>query len=135
MAFTTSVLLLTLVMTNTVFAQEALPGEALYNWKLASESLWRAVAVDPLGTDLTISDRRINEFVAVSADEQRRTEVLLGYNRLLARFQDEHDEADRARIRHALRSQQDWLRREGLSIPELDKYFSGEISADNQPAP
>jgi hypothetical protein len=66
--------------------------------------------------------------MAVSDDEQRRTEVLLGYNRLLVRFQNEQDEDDRARIRTILRSQQDWLRRAGLSIPELDRCFSGAAS-------
>src|SRR6187551_3084174 len=98
MGLNISVLVFALLMTNTVFAQEALPGETLYNWKLASENLWRAVTVDPLGTDLKLSDRRVNEYVAVSADQQRRTEVLLGYNKLLVRFKDQQDGADRARI-------------------------------------
>ena len=112
-------------MTNTFFAQAALPGETLYNWKLASEKLWRAIAVDPLETDLQLSNRRIHEYVAVSADEKRRAEVLLGYNRLLVRFKDEQDENDRARIQSVLKTQHDSLHRIGLSIPELDSYFSG----------
>ena len=112
-------------MTSTVFAQEALPGESLYHWKLASESLWRAVAVDPLGTDLKLSDRRVSEYVAVASDEQRRMKVLLGYNRLLVRFRKEQDEADRARIFSVLKSQQNSLHQAGLSIPELDNFFSG----------
>ena len=137
MALNVSTLVVALVMTNLLFAQEALPGETLYDWKLASESLWRAMAVDPLGTDLMLSERRINEYVAVSADEQRRTQVLLGYNKLLVRFKDKHDEADRTRILSVLKSQQDSLHKMGLSIPELDNYFSGtavEVPV-NQPAP
>ena len=114
-----------MVMTSTVFAQDALPGESLYNWKLASETLWRAVAVDPLGTDLKLSDRRVSEYVAVSSDEQQRMKVLLGYNKLLVRFRNEQDEADRARILSVLKSQQNSLHQAGLSIPELDNYFSG----------
>jgi len=114
-----------LLMTSTAFAQDALPGESLYNWKLASETLWRAVTVDPLGTDLKLSDRRVSEFMAVSSDEQRRMKVLLGYNKLLVRFRNEQDEADRARILSVLKSQQDSLHQAGLSIPELDNYFSG----------
>ena len=133
LALNISVLAFALLMTNTVFAQEALPGETLYNWKLASENLWRAVAVDPLGTDLKLSDRRVNEYVAVSADQQRQTEVLLGYDKLLVRFKDQQDEADRARILSVLKSQQDSLHRVGLSIPELDRYFSGDTQG--QPAP
>jgi hypothetical protein len=132
LALNLSVVVIALLMANTVFAQEALPGETLYNWKLASERMWRAVAVDPLGTDLKISDRRINEYGAVSADEQRRMQVLLGYNKLLVRFKDEQNEADRARILTVLKSQQDSLHKVGLSIPELENYFSGTAS---QPAP
>ena len=123
-ALNVTVLVFALVMTNTYFAQKALPGETLYNWKLASEKLWRAVAVDPLDADLQLSNRRINEYVAVSADEQRRAQVLLGYNKLLVRFRDEADDSDRERILNVLKSQQVSLRRVGLSIPELDGYFS-----------
>ena len=120
-----ALVLFALAMTNTFFAQAALPGETLYNWKLASEKLWRAIAVDPLETDLQLSNRRIHEYVAVSADEKRRAEVLLGYNRLLVRFKDEQDQNDRARIQSVLKTQHDSLHRIGLSIPELDSYFSG----------
>jgi hypothetical protein len=102
-----------------------MPGEKLYLWKLASENLWRRVTVDPLGTDLKFSDRRVSEYVAVTTDKQRRMEVLLGYNKLLVRFKEEHNKADRARILRALKSQQVSLRKAGLSIPELDNYFQG----------
>jgi hypothetical protein len=67
--------------------------------------------------------------------------VLLGYNKLLVRFKDEQDEADRARILSVLKSQQDSLHQAGLSIPALDNYFSGtasgnsEIQPVSQPAP
>ena len=133
MGLNISVLVFALLMTNTVFAQEALPGETLYNGKLASENLWRAVTVDPLGTDLKLSDRRVNEYVAVSADQQRRTEVLLGYNKLLIHFKDQQDGADRARIFSVLKSQQDSLHRVGLSIPELDRYFFGDMQGQSAP--
>jgi len=44
---------------------------------------------------------------------------------LLVRFKTEDDETDRARILLVLKSQQDSLRKVGLSLPELDGYFSG----------
>ena len=125
MALNVGLLLLTLAMTNTVFAQSALPGETLYRWKLTSEYVWRVVSTDPLGTDLRLADRRLDEYLAVSKDETRRARVLVGYNELLVRFQAEEDEADRQRILTTLKSQQDSLRKVGLSIPELDRYFTG----------
>jgi hypothetical protein len=125
MALNVAVLLFALVMTNTVFAQGALPGESLYNWKLTSERVWRVLSSDPLATDLKLSDRRIHEYVAVSTDqdETRRARVLGNYNELLVRFKSEDNEVDRARILLTLKSQQDSLRKVGLSIPELDSYF------------
>lgn len=125
MALNIAVLLFALMMTNTVFAQGALPGESLYNWKLTSERIWRVVSTDPLGTDLQLANRRIDEYVAVSNDETRRARVLVNYNELLVRFKAEEDEVDRERILQVLKSQQDSLRKVGLSIPELDNYFSG----------
>ncbi len=141
MAMSLVTMAITLLTTSTVYAQNALPGDMLYNWKLASERLWRAVTADPLGTDLKLSNRRVSEYVQVSADQQRRTEVLLGYNTLLVRFKNEQDEADRARILTALKSQQVSLHKAGLSIPQLDSYFSGTIGGNSsvlpvsQPAP
>jgi hypothetical protein len=126
MALNVAMLVFALIMTNTVFAQGALPGESLYNWKLTSERVWRIVSADPLGTDLELSNRRINEYVAVSNDETRRARVLVSYNELLTRFQEQKNEEDRARIQVVLKSQQDSLRKVGLAIPELDSYFSGD---------
>ena len=123
-------MILTVIMTNTFFAQGALPGEILYKWKLASENLWRAITSDPVGTDLELSNRRVREYLAVSADQQRRTQVLVGYDMLLARFEAEHNQADRARITSVLQSEQDSLHRVGLSIPALDKYFAGRTDTN-----
>jgi hypothetical protein len=113
---------------TTAFAQAALPGDTLYGLKLASENVWRTLTTDPLGTDLELSNRRINEYVAVSKDETRRARVLNGYHELLVRFQTEEDEVEKERILQVLKSQQDSLRNVGLSIPELDSYFSGDAT-------
>ena len=128
MALNVAVLMFALIMTNTVFAQGALPGESLYNWKLTSERVWRILSVDPLGTDLQLANRRIDEYVAVSQDETRRARVLTSYNELLVQFKEKDNENDRARILQVLKSQQDSLRKVGLAIPELDSYFSGGAS-------
>ena len=49
-------IILAFVVTGTVFAQGALPGETYYGWKLRSENAWRVVSLDRLGTDLTLSN-------------------------------------------------------------------------------
>lgn len=125
MALNVGVLLLMMAVITTAFAQMALPGESLYGLKIASERVWRTMSIDPLGTDLELANRRVNEYVAVSRDETRRARVLNSYRDLLVRFQTEEDEQERDRIQRALRTQQDDLRKVGLSIPELDSYFAG----------
>lgn len=129
LALNVAVLVFALLMTNTVFAQGALPGDSLYNWKLSSERIWRMVSADPLGTDLQLSNRRISEYVAVSNDDTRRARVLVSYNELLTRFKSDNN--DQERILAVLRSQRDSLHQAGLSIPQLDDYVSGA----NRPTP
>ena len=121
MALNVALLVFALLTTNTVFAQGALPGDSLYNWKLSSERVWRMVSADPLGIDLQLANRRIDEYVAVSNDETRRARVVTNYNEILVRFKDQDDQA---RIVETLKVQQDSLRKVGLSLPELDKYVS-----------
>jgi hypothetical protein len=135
MALNVAVLVFALLMTNTVFAQGALPGDSLYNWKLTSERVWRTVSADPLGTDLELSNRRINEYVAVGNDEARRARVLVSYNELLTRFKTEGNNNDQQRILVVLRSQQDSLHKIGLSISTLDDYVSGDSSSTTRPTP
>src|SRR6185503_7899046 len=66
-----AMLLLALLATGTVYAQGALPGDLFYGWKLTSENAWRAVSPDPVHTDLTIANRRIDEMNAVASDPVR----------------------------------------------------------------
>ena len=51
MALNVAVLIFAFVMTNTLFAQGALPGEQLYDWKLASgHPGWRPSHAPPNGS-------------------------------------------------------------------------------------
>jgi hypothetical protein len=113
-------LLLAFIVSGTVFAQSALPGDAFYDWKLSSENAWRMVSPDRLGTDLTLSNRRVNELVALSGDEFRRVRALEDYQRMLIRFKDAKDQE---RVLIVLRSQQEFLKNAGVSVPELDNYL------------
>ena len=113
-------LLLAFLVSGTVFAQSALPGDIFYDWKLGSENAWRMVSPDRLGTDLTLSNRRVNEVVALSGDEVRRTRALEDYQRLLIRFKDAKDQE---RVLIVLQSQWEFLYNAGVSIPELNNYL------------
>jgi len=116
-------MILAFIVTGTVFAQRALPGDTFYGWKLRSENAWRVVSPDRLGTDLTLSNRRVTELVALSGDEVRRTRAVENYQKLLIRFHSAADEKDQERILRVLRSQKESLSKAGMSIPELDSYL------------
>lgn len=118
-------LLLLFVASGTAFAQTALPGDAFYTWKLTSENVWRFTSSDPLGVDITLSNRRMNELVEVSdsGDQMRRARAVENYEKLLIKFNAEQDEEKRARILPILRAQHEALIEAGIQVPELEGYF------------
>jgi hypothetical protein len=111
------------VASGTTFAQQALPGDALYNWKLTSEHVWRLTSSDQLGVDLTLSNRRVNELVVVSGDEIRSARAIEKYQELLIKFKAAEDTKDRERILPVLRAQHEALVKAGVLVPELEIYF------------
>ena len=115
--------LMLFLASGTAFAQQAVPGDAFYNWKLTSENIWRLTSRDQLGVDLTLSNRRMNELLLVSGDQIRRQRALQNYEELLVKFQTAESEKDRERILPVLRAQQKALVEAGLLIPELETYF------------
>jgi hypothetical protein len=117
--------LLLFIASGTAFAQTAIPGDAFYNWKLTSENVWRLTSIDPLGVDITLSHRRMNELVVVSTsgDVALRTRAVKNYEKLLIKFNAEQDEEKRARILPILRAQHQALIDAGIVAPELESYF------------
>ena len=122
-AISFATVLLLFLASGTAFAQRALPGDALYNWKLTSEHLWRYTADDQLGYDIVLSERRMNELLVVSGDEIRRASAIRNYEKLLVKFRNAEDADDRARILPVLRAQHDVLIEAGVVVPELEDYF------------
>lgn len=122
-AFATVMLLF--LASGTAFAQGARPGDALYNWKLTSENVWRFTSSDQLGVDLTLADRRVNELVwaSDSGDQVRRERALQNYEKLLIKFRSVEDPIAQARIAPVLKSQYELLYEAGIVTPELEIYF------------
>jgi hypothetical protein len=117
-------MLVAFLATGTTFAQQALPGDQLYDWKLTSENIWRMTSNDQLGVDITLSNRRVNELVVVSGDQMGRERALENYEKLLVKFNATKNEKDRARILPVLRVQHASLVKAGVSIPELEALLS-----------
>jgi hypothetical protein len=109
--------------SGTAFAQQALPGDTLYNWKLTSEHIWRFTSSDQLEYDIALSNRRMNELMEVSHDEIRRPWAIQNYEKLLIKFHNAEDAKDRERILSVLRVQHEALIEAGILVPELETYF------------
>lgn len=116
-------MLIAFLATGTSFAQSALPGDQLYDWKLTSENVWRMTSSDQLGVDLTLSDRRVHEIVVVSGNQIRQQRALENYQKLLVKFNETKNEKARARILPVLRAQHQALIQAGVLSPALDALF------------
>jgi len=122
-AITFATVLLLFLASGIAFAQSALPGDALYNWKLTSENVWRVTSMDRLSYDIMLSNRRMNELVSVYGNETLRPRAVANYEKLLIKFNAEQDANKRGRIEPILRAQHQALINAGVSIPELEIYF------------
>ena len=91
LAASLAIIVLALLATGTTYAQSALPGDSLYQWKLASERVWRAVSPHPFETDIAIANRRIEEMNALADDPIRKALALEGYQEVLTRLEAELD--------------------------------------------
>lgn len=117
LAVSLAVTLLALLVTGTVYAQRAVPGEMFYAWKLASENAWRVVSPDPVGIDLAIAERRLNELAAVKDDPALQAQTLDAYLQVAERLRSQLNAANEARILATLNSQAEELNRLGI-LPE-----------------
>ena len=114
-------LLILFLATGTAFAQGALPGGALYLWKLSSERAWRAFSPDPVNVDLQIADRRADELIVVYQDQGRQATALTGYHNALDRLEADNNAKSDTRILQTLDTHHDRLTKAGITVPELDK--------------
>lgn len=116
-----AVIVLALLITATAYAQSALPGDLFYGWKRASENVWRAVSPDPVGTDLMLADRRVDELIAVANEPALRSQVWAAYLEVISRLRSEMDAENAARILSALNSQLEELNSSGILVPQPDQ--------------
>jgi hypothetical protein len=109
LAASLAAVMLVLLCTGTVYAQRALPGEAFYAWKIASEHAWRLISPDPLGTDLVMAERRLEELIAVRNDPLLQAQALEAYLQMRDRLMAQLEPSNEARIRAVLDAQADEL--------------------------
>jgi hypothetical protein len=128
-ALTFAMLVAALLITGTAQAQSALPGDTFYAWKRTSEQLWRAISLDPLATDIMLTERRLHEWIAVANDPARSTSARNGYLEALSRLESVGDVETLARVIPALQSQQQTLNNAGLPTAQLDDYLTVGVNS------
>jgi hypothetical protein len=122
-ALTFAMLAAVFLVTGTVQAQSALPGEPLYVLKRASEQAWRAVSPDTVAADIVLAERRLNEWVAVASDPILNVSAKVDYLKVVTRLKSTNDEKSLALVVPVLQLQQQILSDAGLSTSELDDYL------------
>jgi hypothetical protein len=125
-----------LMLVGTAYAQNALPGQPFYDWKITSEKAWRALAPDPVAVDLLIADRRADELtVVVRQPEQpgqpgRKAEAIQNYQQSLQQLQTDanasNNASDKGQIMRALESHKKKFTDAGIDDPQLDEIFHGK---------
>ena len=128
-ALTFAMLVAALLVTGTAQAQSALPGGALYAWKLTSERVWRAISPNLVATDLKLAERRLNEWLAVTDDPALSDNAMNSYLDALSKLESSSDVQSITLIVPALQSQQQTLNDAGLSSPELDDYIVDAVNS------
>ncbi|HXV41807.1 MAG TPA: hypothetical protein VEC96_01985 [Anaerolineae bacterium] len=116
--------LLLFLATGTVLAQTALPGDALYGWKVTSEQVWRAVHLNPLNADLLVAARRAQELINVAGNPQAEPLARQGYQQSLTTLTGYTSPESQEIISATLLDQKGQLAQAGVPVPELDRLLS-----------
>jgi RNA polymerase sigma factor (sigma-70 family) len=135
LAMAVSLMVFTVLATGTAQAQIALPGDALYSWKLTSENVWLAISLNQLSTKLALSERRLTEWIAVSDDPVQSEIAMNSYLNALAGLQGTEDMATLVLIVPVLQSQQETLDDAGLGSSQLDNYLNEVVAVLPPPTP
>ncbi|MCB9079039.1 MAG: PD40 domain-containing protein [Anaerolineaceae bacterium] len=134
LAFGLAAVLVLFLSTGTVLAQSALPGEALYDWKLASERVLRTLHPNPLSVDLMVAERRVNDLTQVSGNDEAVALVLSEYHQSLLNLSDYHSLESWQIILDALMRQKTELDQAKIDVPELDQLLAKSEPKPTTPA-
>ena len=144
LAFVVVALALAVLFAGTAFAQNALPGETLYRFKISSERVWRAASPDPVAVDITLADRRANEILTIAGKgsrdegnprgrEEAEAAGVAAYNDVLDRLSTESKGHEDTAILNVLEAHQKKFEHAGVRVPRLDEFVAASQHGQGQP--
>ncbi|MEX2143244.1 MAG: hypothetical protein WD740_01505 [Anaerolineales bacterium] len=122
-------LVLALATAGTALAQQALPGDVLYDWKLASERLWRSIQADRVDADLALVERRVYELRAIQGLSALEVIGVTEYAEQLLELRNDVtlDSGDIERVNAILASQKeilsDFFANSQADLPDPEELF------------
>jgi WD40 repeat protein len=123
LAFGIAAVVTLFLTTGTVLAQSALPGNALYGWKIASEEVLRTFHPDPLAVDLMVAKRRIYDLTQVMGNPEAEELARQEYGESLARLLAYTTPVAQEAISVALVEQKADLEQAHIVVPELEQLL------------
>ena len=134
-AMASLVLAFAFLVTGTVHAQSAMPGDTYYEWKRTSELAWSALAPDSVAVDIILTKRRLDEWIAVSNNPVLSVSAMNDYQEALSNLKlRNNDDDDLDLIMSELESQSQALKSAGLYIPDIDALLAGGQDTSEIPA-
>lgn len=125
-----AILVAAFLVTGTARAQSALPGDALYAWKRTSEQAWLSVSPDPVGTEIILADRRLEEWIAVGNDPARNAGALADYSSAISYLNTTSADAEsRTRLKAMIEAHKERVQQSGLSSTQLNNYLTESANA------
>ncbi len=118
-SFILASLVLGFLSAGTALAQGALPGDRLYEWKLASERAWRWSATDQVSVDINLAERRSGEVLAVIGDAERSMRAHQEYQDAEMRLISEIVPENEDRIKSVIQIQRKNLEQSGIKLPPV----------------
>jgi hypothetical protein len=111
------------LMTGTVLAQMALPGDALYGWRVTSEQVWRTLHPHPFVADLALARRHAQDLTRVAGNETAEIVARRDYEQSLEVLAFYKTPQEQKVISETLAEQKARLTQAQVSVPELDQLL------------
>jgi len=118
---------------GTAAAQSAGPGDWLYPWRQASETIWLRISPNQHATALSVADRRLADLLQAKANSPAYAEALDAYQDWIRVMEADH--LVDSQTQPVLEQQRLQLQSSGIDAPEINDALGGKPPARQQATP